>query len=109
MDWSQLPHAIQKKKLAHLKERRAQGVPVHSFSQHERDLLHMETSEENLQYWRNENQIANSDERCRHCQSIARSIVIALRALEVSADDEHPLAHILNGALEEADRLSPVH
>jgi hypothetical protein len=109
MDWSTLPHALQKKKLVQLKEDLARGVPPHSLPEADRDLLHMENSAENLTYWRNENEVGTCDARFIYCQSIMRGMIVALRAREAPPSDEHPFAHMLEGVLEAADHLSPVH
>jgi hypothetical protein len=109
MDFKDLPKAVRMKKLSWLKAERGRGVPLSSFAQADRDLLHMETSEENLSYWREENECGTTAERWMLCQSNMRSIACALRAKEPTADDEHPLAHILCEVAEEADRLPAVH
>ncbi len=109
MKWDSLPHGVQKRKLLLLKADLARGVSPGSLSEADRDLLHVENSVENLAYWRNENEVGMCDARFIYCQSIIRGMIVALRAREAPPCDEHPFAHILEGALEAADRLSPVH
>jgi len=98
-----LPRACRMKKLKLLQDATKLGAPISSFNQEERDLLHMETTEENLEYWKDENERAESDERCIHCQSIARSIIVALRAREAPVDDTRE--SILSYIMTEADLL----
>lgn len=109
MNWDSLPRGVQKGKLLLLKADLAHGVSLDSLSEADRDLLHMENSAENLAYWRNENEVGMCDTRFIYCQSIIRGMIVALRAHEAPPCDEHPFADILAGALEAADRLSPVH
>lgn len=82
-----LPTNWRIKKLEHLKGQVANGMPTEDLSEEQRDFLHMQTSEENVRYWKAENERAETDERCLHCQSIARSIIAALRALEPPVKD----------------------
>jgi len=102
--FAEMPTSLKKKKLAQLKSALANGRPLEQFTQDERDLLHMETSEENLLYWKAENERAETDERCRCCQSIARSIIVALRANDPPVDDNDEKDFVLSEIIAEADR-----
>ncbi len=98
---------VKEKELQRLKDLIAGGTPFHELSQEERDFVHMETSEENVLYWKNENELAEADDRCMHCQAIARNIIAALRALDPPVDDS--LDNLLSTVLEEADALPQTH
>lgn len=106
MNFKDLTRAMRDGRLALLKRKHKDGMPL---SQEEQDFLHMETNEENVQYWKSENEKSCSDERHHYCQAVARNIICALRALEPVTDDEHPLAYVLCNALEEADNLPAMH
>ncbi len=100
--FAELPTSVKKKKLSQLKSSLANGRPLEQFTRDERDLLHMETSEENVLYWKKENERAETDERCLHCQSITRSIITALRALDLPVEDDEK-DDMLSGILTRAD------
>lgn len=101
--FAELPTSVKKKKLALLKDELARGKPLNQFSQEDRDLLHMETSEENVRYWKEENERADADERCLYCQSVARSIIVALRANDPPVDDDDEKNFIISEIIAEAD------
>lgn len=82
-----LPTDWRNKRLERLKWEIASGIKTENLSAEQNDLLHMGTSEENVLYWKAENERAESDERCLHCQSIARSIIVALRAKDPPIKD----------------------
>jgi hypothetical protein len=105
----ELPTSFRQKKLALLKKDLAEGRrTLEQFTAEERDLFHMETSEENVLYWKSENEISKTNERCAHCQLISRNIIAKLRAQEPVIEDT--LADdILSLILEKADRLSATH
>jgi len=103
----QLPTNWRKQKLEHMKWEIANGMSQEHCSQEYRDLLHMETSEKNLQYWKDENQSSETDERCLHCQAIARSMIVALRAKEPSQNEMR--VSILANVMDEAACLPQTH
>lgn len=105
--FEELPTSWKRNKLGQLKGELARGKLLEQFTQEERDLLHMETSEENVRYWKEENERALTDERCLKCQSIARSIIIALRSREAPIDDTKDT--VLCEIMTEADRLPAMH
>lgn len=98
---------VAEKELQRLKCLLAGSTPFHELSQEDRDFVHMDTSEENVLYWKRENEIAETDERCRHCQSIARNIIATLRSLDPSCDDAFD--NLLCAVLEKADTLPRTH
>lgn len=105
--FAELPVHWEHRKLAHLKSELERGKPLQQFSAADRDLLHMETSEENVRYWKDENERAETDERCLKCQSIARGMIVALRSREAPIDDTRDT--ILTEILAEASRLPRTH
>lgn len=98
---SELPTTLKQKKLAQLKEDLLRGISLAEFSEEERDLLHMETTEANVLYWKHENEISESSERCIFCQCIMRNIVAALRDLEPPVEDTAD--ELLSNILEEIE------
>lgn len=75
------------KKLENLRGQIANGMSPNDLSQEQRDFLHMQTSEENVLYWKAENEHSETDERCLRCQSITRSMIVALRAKDPPIKD----------------------
>lgn len=108
MHLHELPMACRKKLIERLRADHAQGIPL---SQEHMDLLHMETSEENLSYWKKQAQIADdaNTPRIVHCQCVARSILVALRANDPPEEEDHPMSAILEGVFTEAGNLPRVH
>jgi hypothetical protein len=105
--FKELPTNWKHKKLEQLKGELGRGKPLRQFSAEDRDLLHMETSEKNAHYWKNEGQNAETDERIIKCQSIWRSMLVVLDARRVPPDNVRNT--ILNGIIAEADRLPRTH
>lgn len=107
-----LPCACRKNKLTLLKQAVARGTPLSEFTQEERDLLHMETSRENAEYWKEEKEKSETDERAHMCESIRLSIITHLYCAEKHAEESEGDAErdgFLCGILEEADNLPATH
>ena len=104
----ELPMACKKKLIERLRAEYARGVTL---SQEDTDLIHMETSEENLRYWKSQVQVADDADTTRimHCQCIARSITIALRANDPTEENDHPMSGLLEEVFTRAGELPGTH